>query len=167
VSEETKGGRRAILTALGCFGVGLLLACVVAAIAIPNMIVTDHDSGNDARAIGALKTIITSEAVFREGDKDENGALDYASLAQLSATLLVDGVLGSGTKSGYLFRAEASVSSSEFLWFATATPEVPTVTGDRYFGTNNAGVIYYTTTGSFALNTTDCAIPANALPLGK
>jgi hypothetical protein len=157
---------RGIRTALGCFGAGLLLACVVAAIAIPN-IQQARRRGGETPPIGALKTIATSESIFREGDKDQNGALDYASLAQLSATQLVDEVLGSGTKHGYLFRAAASVSYSEFVWFATATPVIPRETGDRYFCTNHAAVIFYTTMGSFALNTTDCEIPASAAPVGK
>jgi hypothetical protein len=121
----------------------------------------------DAAAIGALKTIATSESIFREGDKDRNGALDYGSLAQLSQTQLVDGVLGSGTKQGYIFRVAASASTSEFLWFAVASPVVPLKTGDRYFCTNQSVVIYYTTSGPFSMNTTDCEIPANAIPVGK
>jgi hypothetical protein len=160
---KPKGGLR---LALVLFGVGLALGCCVLAIAIPNMIMV-HREGNEAPAIGALKTIATSESIFREGDKDQNGALDYGSLAQLEQAQLIDSVLGSGTKRGYLFRAAASVSTSEFLWFATATPVVPGTTGDRSFCTNHAAVIFYTTAASFSLNTTDCAIPANAQPVGK
>jgi hypothetical protein len=118
-------------------------------------------------AIGALKTIATSEAIFREGDKDKNDYLDYGSLAQLEKTMLIDSILGSGTKQGYLFQAAPSASTSEFLWFAIASPVEPGVTGDRYFCTNQACVIFYTTEGSFTVNTTDCAIPANAVPVGR
>jgi hypothetical protein len=118
-------------------------------------------------AVGSLKTIGTSETIFREGDKDNNNCLDYGSLAQLQKTMLIDAILGSGTKEGYLFQAAASASTSEFIWFAIATPVEPGVTGDRYFCVNQTGVLFYTTEGSFVLNTTDCVQPASAVPLGR
>jgi hypothetical protein len=91
--------------------------------------------GDPERAVvGAMKTIVTSEMIFREGDKDGNGYLDYGSLAQLGQTQLVDEVLGSGTKYGYLFEAHVSPTTSEFLWFATATPIEP---GHRTFFVNH------------------------------
>jgi hypothetical protein len=120
-----------------------------------------HD---ELAAVGALKTIGTSEAIFREG---KAGYCAYGSLAQLQKTMLIDSILGSGTKEGYLFEVAPSASSSEFLWFAIATPVEPGVTGDRYFCVNQTGVIFYTTEGAFTLNTSDCAQPANALPVGR
>jgi hypothetical protein len=112
----------------------------------------------ETKAIGTLKTIAMAESIFREGDKDGNGALDYASLAQLGQAQLIDAELASGTKDGYVFEAAASTSTSEFLWFATARPLRPGWSGERYFETNHAAVIFYTTAASFALNTTDCRI---------
>ena len=144
----------------------IAIIAIIAAIAIPNLIQA-RKHGNETAAIGALKTIATSQSIFREGDKDGNGSLDYASLAQLSSTQLVDGVLGSGTKQGYLFFATASTSTSEFLWFAMASPAVPTTTGDRYFETNHAAVIFYTTSSALALNSTDCTIATTVQPVGK
>ena len=144
----------------------IAIIAIIAAIAIPNLIQA-RKHGNETAAIGALKTIATSQSIFREGDKDGNGSLDYASLAQLSSTQLVDGVLGSGTKQGYLFFASASGSTSEFLWFAMAKPAVAQTTGDRYFETNHAAVIFYTTFGDLAMNTTDCGITTTAQPVGK
>jgi hypothetical protein len=170
VTEAAPPKKKSVLKLVfALFGVGVVLGgccCVVAAIVIPNSLGA-RKHGNETAAIGALKTIATAESIFREGDKDQNGTLDYGSLAQLSQTQLVDEVLGSGTKQGFLFQAAASVSTSEFLWFVTATPTKPTIVGDRYFCMNHAAVIFYTTTASFSLNTTDCAIPATALPVGK
>ncbi len=102
-------------------------------------------AGNESSAVGALKTLCTSEAIFREGDKSGDGKLDYGTLAQLDKTKLVDSVIGSGTKQGYVFDAQPSTTTSEFLWFATASPQLPGTTGDRYFFTNQAGVIFYST----------------------
>jgi hypothetical protein len=75
-------------------------------------------------------------------------------LSELSNVTLVDSLLGRGTKSGYNFQAAYSSSCSEFLWFAIASPQEPGSSGDRYFGTNAAGVIYYTTAAAFPL--ADC-----------
>jgi prepilin-type N-terminal cleavage/methylation domain-containing protein len=145
----------------------IAIIAIIAAIAIPNLIQA-RKHGNEVAAIGALKTIANSETIFREADKDSNGVLDYGSMQQLSATQLVDGVLGSGTKQGYLFMCCGSASTSEFLWFVVANPAVPQITGDRYFMSNQASfVIYYTTLGGFVLNSTDCKVPASALPVGK
>jgi type IV pilus assembly protein PilA len=144
----------------------IAIIAIIAAIAIPNLIQA-RKHGNETAAIGALKTIATSQSIFREGDKEGDGSLDYATLADLSQTQLVDGVLGTGTKQGYLFAAGKSSTTGEFLWFAEAHPVVPTTTGDRYFCTNQAGVIFYTTRGSFSINSSDCSTPATALPVGK
>jgi hypothetical protein len=108
-------------------------------------LIAPRKNGNESAAIGALKTIGTSEAIFREGDKDGNGVLDYGSLELLSKTGLVDSVLGSGTKQGYVFSAHVSTKTPEFLWYATAFPATPGTTGDRYFFINQSGVIFYGT----------------------
>lgn len=147
--------------------VGLVLG-VIAAIAFPNLLEA-RKHGGEATPIGALKTLNTSQTLYREGDKDKNGVLDYGTLAQLSDTTLIDGVLGGGTKQGYHFTCAPSALTPEFLWFAVANPTNPGVTGDRYFCTNHAGFIYYTGVrgGPIAMNTTDCSIPTNCLPVGK
>jgi type IV pilus assembly protein PilA len=103
-------------------------------------------ASNESQAIAALKALATSESTFRESDKSQDGNLDYGMLSELEKAKLIDPVLGSGTKQGYFFAAHPSTTTSEFLWFATASPEVPHATGDRYFFTNQAGVIFYSTT---------------------
>src|SRR4051795_5849164 len=122
----------------------IAIIAIIAAIAIPNLIQA-RKHGNEASAIGALKTIGTSEAIFREGDKERDGNLDYGMLSELNGTGLIDSVLGSGTKQGYIFQACYGFSTSEFLWFCLANPAIAGTTGDRYFDTNQAGVIFYTT----------------------
>ena len=144
----------------------IAIIAIIAAIAIPNLIQA-RKHGNETAAIGALKTISTSEAIFREGDKEGDGNLDYGMLSELSSTQLIDSILGGGTKQGYLFRSGYSTTTSEFLWFGVANPAVPTTTGDRYFETNQAGVIYYTSAGTLALNTGTCALDTTVVPVGK
>jgi hypothetical protein len=155
-----------IVIAIGAVVLVPCIIAMIAAIAIPNLIQA-RKHANEHAAIGALKTIRTCEAIFREADKDKNGVLDYGSLAQFGQTGLVDSVLASGTKQGYLFEAKASVATSEFLWFATARPAVPGTTGERYFCTNQSGVIFYRLTAPFPMNDDDCQIPKDALPVGR
>ena len=150
----------------------IAIIAIIAAIAIPNLLEA-RKHGNEAAAVGALKTISTCQALYREGDKDNNNQFDYGNLTQLSTFDLVDDVLGSGSKQGYLFACASSTSTAEFLWWGTANPVIPGTTGDRYFCTNQAGVVFYTTVGEYipgtygpALDT--CLIAANeALPVGK
>jgi hypothetical protein len=147
------------LVLCGCLG-------IAAAIAIPNLIEA-RKHGNEAAAIGALKTMNTAQAIFREGDKDYDELLDYGTLAELSASTMIDGVLGSGMKQGYVFDCAPSRATPEFLWFAIANPVVPGTTGDRYFATNHAGVIWYSTTRAFTMNTDTCDVPTDAIPVGR
>ena len=89
----------------------IAIIAIIAAIAIPNLIQA-RKHGNEASAIGALKTIGTSEAIFREGDKERDGNLDYGMLSELGSTGLVDAVLGAGTKQGYIFQVTYGFSTS-------------------------------------------------------
>ena len=136
----------------------IAIIAIIAAIAIPNLIQA-RKHGNEASAIGALKTLATSEAIFREGDKEQDGNLDYGMLSELSTTKLIDSVLGSGTKQGYLFQAVYGFSTSEFLWFGVANPAIAGTTGDRYFTTNHGGALFYTTGAALAVDTNTCLLP--------
>lgn len=121
----------------------IALIALVAAIAIPN-ILTARKAGNEAAAIGGLKSIITSQSLFREGDKENDGTYDYGTLAELGTTKVIDQILASGTKQGYTFVTSASNTTWEFVFYATANPVQLRSTGDRCFATNHFGVIYYT-----------------------
>jgi hypothetical protein len=157
-----------IIVAAVLFGLCAVTA-IIAAIAIPNL-TQARKHGNEATAIGALKTIGVCEAIFREGDKDQNGKLDYGTLAQLNQTRLVDSVLGSGTKQGYHFQVQPG-TDTEFYWWAVAHPAVPGTTGDRVFFTNQKGVIYYLMHDDPHANDLPdpktCDPPSSALPVGR
>jgi hypothetical protein len=133
------------------------IAAIVAAIAIPNLIEA-RKAGNEAAAIGALKTIGTAQALFREGDKDADELLDYGDLYEIGQSNLIDQVLASGMKQGYIFDVQPSATTPEFLWMATAEPAAPGTTGDRYFATNHEGVIWYSNTAPIALDDEGCVI---------
>ncbi|MGE0710305.1 MAG: hypothetical protein AB7N76_13675 [Planctomycetota bacterium] len=61
-----------------------------------------------AMAVGALKSLTAAQALFREGDRERDGTLDYGTLAELSQGQLVDEVLGTGTKNHYAFVCRAA-----------------------------------------------------------
>ena len=144
----------------------IAIIAIIAAIAIPNLIEA-RKHGNEAAAIGALKTIGTSQSLFREGDKDGNNTLDYGNLTALATASLIDDVLGAGTKQGYTFVVTPGSTTPEFLWAGDANPAVATTTGDRYFTTNHAGVTYYTTGAVATTPPATCIVPANMSPVGK
>lgn len=147
----------------------LFLAAVVVAIAIPSYSGLHHHRHDPGTAaIGALKTIGTSQSLFREQDKDGDDTLDYGTLAELSSASLVDAVLGSGTKQGYLFASGPGTAEPEFLWWATATPTAETRSADpRTFFANHEGLIWYTTTGQAAPITSGARAPAGWKRIGE
>ncbi|MGE0706513.1 MAG: hypothetical protein AB7N76_17665 [Planctomycetota bacterium] len=121
--------------------------------------------GNEAAAIGALKTISTAQLLFREGDKDQNGVLDYADgLEALGKCRLIDSVLASGEKNGYRFAVACASKAPEFQWMAVASPLDPKQ-GGRHFAVNQAGVIYYSDK-PFELDGVECQIKGGT-PVGK
>ena len=142
------------------------LIAVIAAIAIPNM-VESRKRGNETAAIASLREIVSSETLFREGDKEKDGNLDYGMLSELGAVGILEPVLAGGTKHGYLFEASYSFTSPTLIWFGVTRPFLPGNTGDRYFATSQAGVIYYTTAIEVALDTSSCSMPGNVIPIGK
>jgi len=145
----------------------IAIIAIIAAIAIPNLIQA-RKSGNEASAIGGLKTIGTSQAIFREGDKEQDGNLDYGMLSELNNTKIVDSVIGSGTKQGYFFQVTYSYNTSEFLWFGVANPSLAGTSGDRYFSSSVMGVIFYSSGTNLLIDTDTCTLPNNnVLPTGK
>jgi hypothetical protein len=150
-------------------GAGALGLLGVALIALPNLLDVDPSDqyGSETSSIRALKTIGSAQALFREADKDGDGTFDYATLAQLGETDLIDQVLASGTKRGYLYEAGYGLSTSEFIWYAVANPVEVGVTGDRSFATNHEGVIVYAEDGRrLELNLGDCSFPPGLVELG-
>jgi hypothetical protein len=110
--------------------------------------------GQQGSAIGALKTIETSERLFHE----KCGR--FGTLAELSSASLVDSVLGSGTKQGYVFEAAPAARSPELAFWASARPQHE---GDRIFFVNQGGRVHYLTWSQENLAKT-CDAETAALP---
>ena len=88
--------------------------------------------GAESAAIGSLRAISSAQSVFREADRDRDGVLDYAHLAELGRAELIDEVLATGVKQGYRF-SSAPGPAPQFTWWAFAEPTRPGCTGDRAF----------------------------------
>lgn len=128
----------------------IAIIAIIAAIAIPNLL-SARKNGNEAAAIGGLKALANAQTLYREGDKDTNNTLEYApALANLTNTGstgmedLIDEVLASGVKQGYAYTLTVPAApNDQFVWTCLADATVQGTTGDRHFGGNMAGLIFF------------------------
>jgi type IV pilus assembly protein PilA len=136
---------------------------IIAAIAIPNLL-RSRMAANEASAVGSLRTINTAEVTY----STTYPALGFANLAALggaapcttatsAASCLIDNVLaGTGVKSGYNFASTAGGGAPAVTYFSTANPTVPGQSGQRYFCSDQSGVIRYN--GAAVCANTDAAL---------
>ncbi len=126
---------------------------IIAAIALPQLL-RNRMSGNEAAAIGALRTITSAEVQFQASgfaDLDADNIYDYGTLAELrtppgGSEPFIDEVLAGGTKQGYLF----TLTVGDEAYNVTAVPTDPGRSGVRRFWLDESGVIRFTTDGSDA-----------------
>ena len=115
---------------------------IIAAIAIPNLLASKR-AANEGSAQSSLRTTHSAEATYQA--TEGNGA--FGTLAQLKTASLVDPVLGTGTKSGYLFTIPdmvAPVSGTQAQFMAQANPQTPSgasQSGTRHFCVTEDGVM--------------------------
>ena len=125
------------------------IIAIIAAIAIPNLL-RSRMSANESSAIGAMRTISSSEASFQAAatlDADGDGVGEYGTLGDLEGATppYIDDALGSGTKQGYTFVATpgGNEGDAEDEYFATATPLTIGRTGNRHFFVDESGVVRF------------------------
>ena len=135
---------------------------IIAAIAVPGLM-RARMSGNEASAIGSIRTIMSSQATFASSC----GGGGYAETLTALATPplgggptyipqdLVDAEAGAVPKSGYGFTLTDDMSAVVMVqadtcnnaadthtqFFAAASPVTLGTTGSRYFGTDHSGMI--------------------------
>jgi type IV pilus assembly protein PilA len=123
---------------------------IIAAIAIPNLL-RSKMAANEASAVGSLRTINTASVAYSTTYGNYPAALtDLQTGSSVTSTSadLIDTVLGSGSKSGYNFSYVAGTSNQSYS--LTASP-VSASTGQRYFFTDQSGVIRYNLTTTAAV----------------
>jgi prepilin-type N-terminal cleavage/methylation domain-containing protein len=127
---------------------------IIAAIAIPNLL-RSRMAANESSAVGSLRTINTAEVTY----STTYPTVGFAALTSLGGTpatcaqptgassagaCLVDDVLAAtGIKSGYTFAAVAAGAPIAVTYTSNASPTAPGQSGQRYFCSDQSGVIRY------------------------
>ena len=121
---------------------------IIAAIAIPNLL-RSRIAANEASAVGSLRTINTAEVTYQSTYPNVGFTCSLSDLGGSGGTStgagLIDSVLSGGSKSGYSFViTNCSSSSGVFVTYESRTqPVTPGQTGQRYFCSDQSGVIRY------------------------
>ena len=136
---------------------------VIAAIAIPNFL-RSRLMANEASAVSSLRNINTAQVSYASTYPTQGFASDLNTLGPGSSggsgpssstnALLLDVVLGcpagvgtaSCTKSGYLFSIVAGAGPTVNTYVSFANPTALGQTGNRYFRSDNSGLIRYNST---------------------
>ncbi len=150
---------------------------IIAAIAIPNLLAARR-SANEGSTVSAMRTLHGAQMTYSAtyGNGNYAGTVgttgDNVALTTLRTPGLVDAVLGTGTKSGYVFVGgrQASSASVPATFFFSANPTTTsgvTQTGARRFGIATEGVMMAdATAGSLATAYTATTV-ATATPLSN
>jgi len=118
---------------------------IIAAIAVPNLL-RSRMAANEASAVASLRTINTGCATYAItygiGYPAQLSNLQAATTPSSTAADLLDNVLSTGTKSGYTFAltGAAPIGGVVQAYTATAAPTSLSITGNRYFFTDQSGV---------------------------
>jgi type IV pilus assembly protein PilA len=138
---------------------------IIAAIAIPNLLASRR-AANEGSAQSSLRTIHSSEATYQA----TNGQGNFGNLTALQTNNLIDAVLSTGTKSGYLFNINPTPltpGGAAASFEATGVPSVPagvSQTGTRKFCVTETGVMAGMTTAlATPMTRVECDAAANVL----
>ena len=115
---------------------------IIAAIAVPNLL-QSKAAANEASAIASVRNMVTAEITYFS----TTGGGKYGDLDKLKTAKLIDEVLGSGEKDGYIFAIPAGDGATDDF-NVTAVPVTVGKTGYRGFFGDATGVIRYTSDGS-------------------
>lgn len=163
VVQRGEGRFRAAIIVVGV-GLGVLLVFgIIAAISVPGLL-RARIAGNEASAIGSLRAINSAQVDYASVCAQGRYATTLEDLVKpprgetisfISSDLARNGV----TKSGYRFTISADASDASQgavqdtcnasaaptarSYFASAEPEEPGTSGNRFFATDSRGTIYY------------------------
>ena len=137
---------------------------IIAAIAIPNLL-RSKMAANESSAVGSCRTINTAEVTYATAYPNVGYSVDLPSLTGVPATCattatsaascLIDAVLANATaaptaKSGYWFgyALNGAAGGINTAYTLNAAPANAGTTGQRFFFTDQTGVIRYGLTGA-------------------
>jgi len=135
---------------------------IIAAIAIPNLL-RSRMAANEASAVGSVRSINTAQVTYAS----TYPAIGFAGLTSLggaggtsTSAGLIDTVLACAAppciKSGYQFNSVAAGGPPATTYDTHGDPVTPGQTGQRYFFSDQSGVIRYNT--SAAATSTDAPL---------
>ncbi len=129
---------------------------IIAAIAVPGLL-RARLSGNEASAIGSVRTLASAQAAFAASCGGGGYATDLTALgtAPAGSVPFIPADLAGGSKAGYTFTVSNAASAQVMAqaatcnnaansfteFFADGAPTTPGTTGVRYFATNQTGLI--------------------------
>jgi prepilin-type N-terminal cleavage/methylation domain-containing protein len=123
---------------------------IIAAIAIPNLL-RSKMAANEASAVGTIRTINTAAVMYSTtfGSYPPTlSSLGPSTSPTSTASDLVSSPVASGTKSGYRFTLTAGANN--LTYSITGSPTTANITGQRYFYSDQSGVIRYNLTTTAA-----------------
>jgi prepilin-type N-terminal cleavage/methylation domain-containing protein len=134
---------------------------VIAAIAIPNLLAA-RMRGNEASAVGSMRTIVTAQADYNglnRGYADDLATLATPCVGMTTPFVGADLATNGVEKSGYRFALAAGAggvagpidcngTATQTAFYVSATPLAVGTTGNRGFAANAANAIWQDTTGA-------------------
>jgi prepilin-type N-terminal cleavage/methylation domain-containing protein len=127
---------------------------IIAAIAIPNLL-RARMAANESSAVASIRTINTGEITYQSSYPTIGYAPTLANLGgatpcvpSSTAACVIDSVLASGNKSGYLFTAVGAGGPPASQYYANAIPITVNQTGIRSFCSFEDAVIRVQPTGA-------------------
>ena len=126
-------GRREIRVRLLCAHCGDPSSCPMTQSLLPSVGMTSIMDSNEAAAISALRTISSAQELYTTRFNS------YGTLEQLADKNMIDRILASGSRKGFVFKVKVTRDGRE--WEATARPEKPGQTGKRSFHIGSDGII--------------------------
>jgi type IV pilus assembly protein PilA len=131
---------------------------IIAAVAVPGLMRAQM-SGNEASAIGSVRTLSSAQVTFSAscGGNGFASTLEALATPPPSSVAFVPPDLGTGAKSGYVFQVVSggtvvlpaantcnTTADSMTLYLATGNPVTDGSTGVRAFGVDHSSVIRWT-----------------------